>query len=75
MVLFLINSVILLAGIGIPLGMIFWKYFAKRPKESLRAIITTVVGTLGLAIFFLQVFAMSTLAGQTIITLIQLWLN
>lgn len=75
MLLLLINAVILLGGVSIPIVAIFWKHFADKPSESIRALIATVAGMLGLAVFFLQVFAMSFESGQNLITMIGIWLG
>jgi hypothetical protein len=71
----LINSIILLVSIGIPISGLFWKHFAKRPKESIRAVIATVIGTLGLIVFFLQVAIMTNKLGENLITILIEWLS
>lgn len=71
----LINSLILLVGIGIPLSVLFWKHFARRPKESVRAFIATIVGATGLIVFFLQVAILTAKPGENLITMIQQWLG
>lgn len=73
--LILINSLILLGAIGISLGSLFWKHFARRPAENVRAFIATIAGTIGLIIFLLQVAVMTTQQGQNLITFILDWLN
>lgn len=62
-------------GIGLSLGALFWKHFAKRPAESVRASIATIIGMIGLGIFFLQVSIMTAEPGQNVITIIQTWLS
>ncbi len=73
--LILINSLILLGAIGISLGALFWKHFAKRPGENVRAFIATFIGTVGIIIFLLQVAIMTTEAGQNLITILIEWLS
>jgi hypothetical protein len=75
MLLVLINTLILLVGIGIPIVALFWKHFALKPGESARAILATIAGMVGLAVFFLQSYIMSTELGQNVITVIQMWLG
>ena len=69
----LINSLILLAGIAIALGGLFWKNFAKRPGERTRAVIATIIGTIGMAIFFGYVAFLTYEPDQNIITFIKDW--
>jgi hypothetical protein len=71
----LINSLILLGSLGIPVGALFWKHFARRPKEFTRAFVATIVGTLGLIVFFLQVAVMTTKLGENLITMLITWLG
>ena len=73
--LVLINTLILLGAIGISLGALFWKHFAKRPAENVRAFIATFIGTVGVIIFLLQVTVMTTKIGQNLITILIEWLS
>lgn len=73
--LILVNSLILLGAIGISLGALFWKHFAKRPAENVRAFIATFIGTIGIIVFLLQVAIMTTDTGQNLITLLIQWLS
>jgi len=70
----LANSLILLFAIGLPIGSLFWKHFAKRPGESIKAIIATILGMLGMALFFIQV-ALMTATDQNVITILIEWFN
>lgn len=72
--LMLSNSLILLFAIALPIGSLFWKHFAKRPGESIKAIITTVSGMFGMALFFIQV-AIMTATNQNVLTIILEWFN
>ena len=73
--LILINSLILLGAIGIALGALFWKHFARKPKESVRAAVATFVGTLSMVTFLFQVGIMTTQAGQNLVTILLEWLG
>jgi len=73
--LILINGMILLGFIGLSLAALFWKHFAKSPKEAAQAVIATVVGTAGIILFFLQVAIMTVYQGQNLITFMIEWLT
>jgi phage tail protein X len=75
MLLVLTNIFILLTGIGFPIGALCWKHFAHTSKESIRAAIATTIGIIGLSLFFLQTFIMTTHTGENVITLIKMWLG
>jgi hypothetical protein len=75
MVQVLINTLVLIGSMAIPLGMLFWKHFATRPGETIRAIITTIVSTLGLMLFFGYVTFLTLVPGEDFITFVKLVLN
>lgn len=75
MVQVFINIVVLLGSIGLSLGILFWKHFANHPGERARAIIATIIGTLGLVVFFGYVSFMTLLPGKDFITFVHLVLD
>lgn len=75
MLQFFINSVILLGSAFLPIGALFWKHFARRPSESIRAVIATVACIIGMGLFFLQVAIMTVEQNQNVITVLKAWLE
>lgn len=75
MLVLLINALILLSGVSISVIALFWKHFANKPSESLRATIATIAGMVGLAIFFSQTYIMTFELGQNLVTILGTWLS
>jgi hypothetical protein len=75
MLIVLVNALILLAGIGIPVAALFWKNFADKPSESIRALIATFAAMVGLAVFFLQTYIMTFGLEENLITITRTWLG